>query len=259
MKMGLEEAIKATKNYALKYGQKLNGPQLFERLISPQVFSKKEIVGQFKKKSINNQCGDHNWQEKVRRAQRLTQEHLSKMKGILMVGVTGSVATEWAKKSSDIDLLIVTQSHQLWWWRLYLRIYVWWHQIPHRKFRKKEKANEFCFNLWLSENNLKIPTDKENLKNATDLIMMKVILNKENTYEKFLRENAWVKKFLATGYDFKIKSNPLKAHLDEKKSHVWVKMVNLLLFTSQYVYMCLRSQKLVKNVNLTQAFFHNEN
>lgn len=259
MEMGLKRAIDETRKYALKYGQKLNKQQIFERLISPQVFSKKEILDQFQKKSVNYQYKNNDWQEKMRRAQKLTQEHLSKMKGILMVGVTGSVAAEWAKKNSDIDLLVVTQSHQLWWWRLYLRIYVWWHQIPHRKFRKKEKANEFCFNLWLSENNLKIPTNKENLKNATDLIMMKVILNREKTYEKFLRENAWVKKFLATGYDFKIKSNPLKAHLDGKKSHVWVKMVNLLLFTSQYVYMCLRSQKLVKNVNLTQAFFHNEN
>lgn len=257
--MRLEKAIKATKNYALSYGQKLNGQQLFERLISPQVFSKKEILDQFKKKSLNNQGEDSNWQEKMRRAQKLTQKHLSKMTGILMVGVTGSVAAEWAKKSNDIDLLIVTKSDQLWWWRLYLRIYVWWHQIPHRKFRKKETANEFCFNLWLSENNLKIPTDKENLKNATDLIMMKVILNKGKTYEKFLRENTWVKKFLATGYDFKIKSNPLKTQLERKKNNVWVKMVNLFLFTGQYIYMGLRSQKIVKNVNLAQAFFHDEN
>ena len=257
MKMRLEKAIKATKNYALSYGQKLNGQQLFERLISPQVFSKKEILDQFKKKSLNNQGEDSNWQEKMRRAQKLTQKHLSKMTGILMVGVTGSVAAEWAK-NSDIDLLIVTKSDQLWWWRLYLRVYIWWHRIPIVDL-VKEKANEFCFNLWLSENNLRIPTHKENLKNANDLIMMKVVLNKEDIYERFLRKNDWVKGFLATGYNFKIRNNPIKSQLEEKRSAFWVKMINLVLFVGQYIYMCLRSRKLVKNVDLTQAFFHDEN
>lgn len=257
--MGVKEAIKETKKYALRYGQKLNKQQVFERLISTQIFSKKELLSQLQEKSVEKELESNYWQEKVKKAQTLTQKHLLKMRGILMVGVTGSVAAEWVKKNSDIDLLIVTKSDQLWWWRLYLRVYIWWHRIPHRRFGKKEKANEFCFNLWLSENNLRIPTHKENLKNANDLIMMKVVLNKEDIYERFLRKNDWVKGFLATGYNFKIRNNPIKSQLEEKRSAFWVKMINLVLFVGQYIYMCLRSRKLVKNVDLTQAFFHDEN
>ena len=87
---------------------------------------------------------------------------------------------------------------------MYLRIYIWWQKIPHRKFGKLEKKDEFCFNLWLDENYLEIPKKRQNLKNAIDLIMLKPLINKRNTYKKFILSNVWAKKFVATGYNKKI-------------------------------------------------------
>lgn len=258
MKVELKQAIKETEKYALKYGQKLNDQQIFERLISPKIFSKKEVINQLKNSSRKIKEDVYCWQEKMKKAEELTFSHLSKMKGILMVGVTGNVAAEWAIKKSDIDLLIVTRADELWWQRLYLRFYIWWHKIPHRKFRQREKKDEFCFNLWLDEKQLRIPKHKQNLKNATDLIMMKVILNKEKTYEKFLRGNDWVKKFLATGYDYKKRKNKQEVFMRNKKSSLRVRISNWCLFVCQYTYMCLKSQRIIKEVGLKQAFFHNE-
>lgn len=252
-----KKAIERTKLYALKYGQKLNLEQLYLRLISPKVFTKKAVIDFGERILINKENI-----KKLNLAKKFTENTLNKFEGILMVGVTGSVAAESAKENEDIDLLIVTKANELWWWRLYLRIYVFWNKIPHRKFKQKEKANDFCFNLWLDENNLLIPKNKQNLKNATDLIMMKVILNKNDSYQKFLKANKWTKKYLATGYEERRKNKTPLIPLDEGGQKFLLinyikKIINSFLFGGQYGFMSLKGKKL--RVSLGQAFFHEDN
>lgn len=248
----LKTAIERTKIYAKNYGQKLNDRQIFLRLISPKSYRFAQIKGKGTKKISHS-----DWQNKSRKAKLLTEKYLKNMKGILMVGVTGSVAAEFAFKNEDIDLLIVTKNNELWWWRLYLRFFIWWHRIPHRKFGKKEMANDFCFNLWLDEDNLTMPRSKRDLKNATDLIMMKVIWEKDDIYDKFLKNNLWVKNFLATGYEYRKKTKKSKFQKQNNSSRI-KKIINKILFEGQYWYMqMVNKQKPSKNdINLGQAFFH---
>jgi predicted nucleotidyltransferase len=251
----LGEAISETKNYAQKYGQKLSREQLFLRLISKNVYQFNEIQKQSDKSGQKN-----SWQDKFNKAELFTKKYLSKMKGILMVGITGSVAAEFASEGEDIDLLIVTRENEMWWWRLYLRFFIWWHKIPHRKFGKKEKADEFCFNLWLDKDNLEIPVSKRNLKNANDLIMMKVIWDKEGTYYKFLNKNKWVKNYLATGFEERIKiSKKGNKKINSQKRKKIKVIINKFLFMGQHWYTrAINKQKPKKDdINLGQAFFHN--
>ena len=248
----LKIAIDKTKSYAIKYGQKLDNKQLFLRLISKKNFRFTEIKGKGIKKLSQN-----DWQNKFRKAKLFTEKYLIKMSGILMVGITGSVAAEFAFNDEDIDLLIVTKKNELWWWRLYLRFFIWWHKIPHRKYEKKETANEFCFNLWLDEDNLAIPRQKRNLKNAADLIMMKVIMEKNGTYDKFLKNNYWVNKYLATGYEYRKKMKKSKFQKQNNSNRI-KKIINKILFRGQCWYMqAINKQKLNKGeINFGQAFFH---
>lgn len=246
----LEEAIKKTNEYAAKYGQILSDNQLFLRLIAPKRYSLSELKGKGKKVTKNQE-----YLKKIALAKKLVTEHLSKMKGILMVGISGSVAAENAKKNEDIDLLVITKADEMWWWRLYVRFYLWKNKIPHRHFHQKEKANEFCFNLWMDSNNLEIPKGKRNLKNASDLVMMKVIYDKDNIYQKFLRKNTWVEKYLATGYNSRLEKFQ---DTSETKSGVIKKLINDFLFGGQYLYMLAHNQKRLKDINLGQAFFHEE-
>jgi len=250
----LKKTIERTKNYARIYGQKLNDEQLFLRLISPKIYRFIQIKGKGTKKTDRS-----DWQNKFSKAKLLTEKYLINMKGILMVAVTGSVAAEFAFKNEDIDLLIVTKNNELWWWRLYLRFFIWWHKIPHRKYGKKETANEFCFNLWLDEDNLAIPRQKRNLKNAADLIMMKVIMEKNGTYDKFLKNNYWVNKYLATGYEERMKiSRKIDKKINSKNKNSLMKVINKILFKGQCWYMqVINKQKLNKGeINFGQAFFH---
>jgi len=251
----LKKAIGKTKNYASKYGQKLNDKQLFLRLISQKIYKFSEVEGQGVKNKKNGE-----WQKKVVLAKRLIKEHLSKIRGVKMVAITGSVAAEAARKNEDIDLLIIIKEDELWWWRLYLRFYVRWHKIPHRRFGEKERKNEFCFNLWLDETNLSIPVEKRGLKNAMDLVMMKVIWNEDESYQKFLRENEWVKKYLATGYRERTKAETRNERRDfrEKKSFSYWKIINRILFWGQYFYMWSKQRRKLKNIEKGRAFFHKD-
>ncbi len=248
----LKTAINNTKSYAKKYGQNLDDKQLFIRLISKKRHRFTEIKGKGNKKISHN-----DWQNKFNKAKLFTEKYLKKMGGILMVGVTGSVAAEFAFDNEDIDLLIVTRKNELWWWRLYLRFFICWHRIPHRKFGKKEVANEFCFNLWLDENNLKMPASKRSFKNASDLILMKVIIEKNGTYNKFLKKNLWVKKYLATGYEYRKKIKKSKFKKQNNNSRIKI-IINKILFEGQCLYMkIINKQKPEKSdINLGQAFFH---
>ena len=253
MKMDdLQTAIRRTRDYAKKYGQKLNKNQLFFRLISEKAY---DIPIQ---KSISKKS---EWQNKMSLAKKLVERHLSKMDGIEMVGVTGSVAAESVEKDEDIDLMIVTKENELWWWRLYLRIYIWWHRIPHRRFGEGEKKNEFCFNLWLDRANLTIPHEKRNLKNATDLVIMKIIFDRNNCYWQFLRENEWVKKYLATGYEQRkreTRNQKLETRIikGETKNNFFKIIINRFLFWWQYLYMWSKQGHKLKNVGVGRAFFH---
>ena len=117
----LDLAIKKTKKYAKRYGQKLNDKQLYLRLISKNIYRYKEING---KGVGKNERGC--WEKKVVLAKNLVNENFAKMNGIKMVGITGSVAAEASKRNEDIDLMFVIERDELWWWRLYLRFYIYW-------------------------------------------------------------------------------------------------------------------------------------
>ncbi|HWS49170.1 MAG TPA: nucleotidyltransferase domain-containing protein [Candidatus Methanoperedens sp.] len=251
----LSRAVARTKKYADKYGQKLDDKQLFLRLISKKVFHFFEIKNKGETSNKKNY-----WKYKVKLAESLVKTHLSKMKGIKLVGITGSAASEAAKQNEDIDILIVTRGNELWWWRFYLRFYVWWQKIPHRRFNKTQKKDEFCFNLWLDDLNLTIPLEKRNLKNASDMIMMKVIFDKESCYQEMLYKNRWVEKYLATGYRERMKIDRI---VDKKinskvnnENYFIKKAINRILFWGQYLYMWSKVRKKIRHINEGQAFFH---
>lgn len=255
--MELEEAIKKTIEYAERFNCKLSIKEIKERLVSDTIYSDKEIDKMIKTLRPRNSGAtsldrEAYAKEKVKKAKALAKLIENKFKDILFLGITGSVAALHPKKNDDIDLLIITKSNKLWITRLKLRLFINLNKIPHRKFGKKEKMDEFCFNLWLDLSALKLSKEKQNLKNATDLILLKSLINKENTYEKFIKENEWAKKFVATGYASKI--SDIKCQMSDDKFKTLDKIINWLIFWPQYWYM----KKRIKNekIGLHEAFFH---
>lgn len=253
--MLLKTAIKKSLVYAAKYGSVLTVQQLEERLIGPEKWSMAEI--EKNARAIGLKSGDGintTSKEKTAKAVQLSKDVLGKYGDILMVGVTGSVAAGGAKKNEDIDLLIITKNQRLWIVRLLLKIELILKRIPHRKWMREEVGDEYCFNLWLDESNLKIPMAKRNLRNAMDLIMMKVILNRDKTYERFLGVNEWVADYVKTGYFKKVdQKNRMKEKKLGKKSN-WLGWVNFFCYVGQRGFMLFKIKKEI--ISVGTAFFH---
>lgn len=189
--MGLKEAIKKTVDYASKYGCDLTWEEIKERLISEKIYNLKILNFKFK-----NENNNKFWEEKMELAKEFTDKYLAKIDDILMVGVTGSLASKYPQKNDDIDLMIITRKDSLWLTRFKVFLIFWKFKIPHRT-----NNNDICINLWLED--MRIPLNKRNLKNAVDLILMRPILNRQNTYKNFLLINKWVRKYVVNPYDEK--------------------------------------------------------
>ena len=190
---------------------------------------------------------------KIKKAEELAKLIDKKFKDILFLGITGSVAADFPKKNYDIDLIIITKINKLWVTRLKLRFFIVINKIPHRKFGKKEEKDDFCFNLWLDEKTLEIKDNKQNLRNAIDLILIKPLINKNKIYERFIFANSWAKKWVATGYSLK----PILPSFEkgELKNNIFFdKVVNWLVFWPQFWYMKKRIKK--EEISLHKAFFH---
>jgi len=254
--MNADEAVLKTLGYAKRYNCRLTAKEVKARLISSDIINEKEITKSLAK--FETRLGKKDKNEdlalKIKKAEKLTKECLVNLKDVLMVGITGSVAAGYPKKNDDIDIMIITKRNKLWLTRLKLRWLIYKNQIPHRRYGFEEKKDEFCFNLWLDKGSLELPNDKQNLKNAMDLLLMKPIVDKEETYEEFVAANDWVKRFVATGYK-KITRKIIKRNKNVENGERWPdKIGNILFFVPQKVYMTTKVGR--EKVGLHQAFFH---
>lgn len=258
----LNEAIGKTIKYGRRFGVNYTKTDIIERLISSKRFKNSEIdkaleefeIFKLKFENVRNRLLRR--KNKIKKAEKLAELIGKKFNDILFIGVTGSVAAGYPKKADDIDLMIICKKDSLWITRLKLRWYIYKNKIPHRQWRAVERPDEFCFNLWLEEDSLTLPKDKQILQNAMDLILMKPILNKDKIYEKFLIENKWAGKYVATGYSNKISNFKYQISKEKRKinSNTFKAVLNYLAFWGQYWYM--KNKMTTEVVNFRQAFFH---
>lgn len=118
---------------------------------------------------------------------------LSFIPSVKMIGVTGSLAMENASDESDIDFIIITKSGLLWTTRLFVYALIHIFSIKTRIPSDKREKDRLCLNMWLDENDLS--WKKQSFYTAHEIAQIIPLVNKDGTYEKFLRQNRWVLKF----------------------------------------------------------------
>jgi len=110
---------------------------------------------------------------------------------IKLVGVTGALALANSDADDDIDLMIVTAPQRLWLTRGLVVTFL----LLTGQYRRPGKIrNRICPNLMIGEEALEFP-DRD-LFTAHEIVQMKAIYDRGNTYQKFLQANKWVKDFL---------------------------------------------------------------
>lgn len=119
---------------------------------------------------------------------------------IKMIAITGALAVNNVKEEDDIDFLIVASKNRLWLTRIQAVLLI--ELFASRPQLDKGRLQDaICLNIFLDENHLQIPREKQNLFVAHELVQMKLLWQKDNVYQKILKENQWVKKFLPNWKD----------------------------------------------------------
>lgn len=246
----LREAIRKTKDYAAKFGMELGPEEVYERLVSDRVWPREMVEAMAgKTRSKKNK-----WvKEKLKRAKKIA-EVLMTVEDVLLVGVTGSVAAGGAKKDDDIDMLVICKKDSLWQtrWKLWKKLRK--ARVLLRRAGEKKVKDSFCFNMWLEEGSLRLPEEKQSLRSAVDLVLMKVVKEKNDIYKKFLEENDWAEKWVATAYFNLIDKKERNKRKEKKEENLVKKLINIIYFWGQLIYM--RSKMTEEKVSLRQAFFH---
>ncbi len=180
---------------------------------------------------------------------------LSNIPTVRFLGISGALAMENADKDDDIDFFIITQKGTLWLTRLLCLVLLEIKGV--RRKRGVEKAsNKVCLNMFMDEDNLSLSYDKRNLYTAHEVVQVKPLLNKNNTYQKFLFGNIWVTKFLPNSVDTEVqrfKGSKILSE-DEKQSFNVFYMFEWVAKTVQLWYM--KNHKTRETVTSTMLAFH---
>lgn len=186
---------------------------------------------------------------------------LSLIPTIKMVGITGALAMKNADDSSDIDLMVVTAKETLWTTRMAAWIFLKILGFQIRKPQERNEKDKLCLNLWLDENDLVWEKEKRNIFTAHEIAQVEPLLNKDETYEKFIYENIWVKKFWPNAITVRQISN-IKNQVSRKSLISFI--INTLLFIIKpieplaFKFQCLYMKKRITNETIapTKALFH---
>ena len=115
---------------------------------------------------------------------------LSKIPSIEFIGISGSLALNSAGWDDDIDFFIITKAKTLWITR-FLSVILLKSLRVRREKRGKKHSNKICLNMFLDKNNLLIPKFMQNIYTAHEIMQIKPIFNRNNTYREFLKINNW--------------------------------------------------------------------
>lgn len=156
-------------------------------------------------------------QEKLEKAKKLTA-FLKIIPWIKLVAVTGRVAALNCEKEDDIDLLLVTERNRLWLSRVCEWFLLTLLNRRRRPYQTQNLKDKLCPNLYISEENLEFP--HQDLFTANELVRMKVVWEKNGTYQELIKTNFWVEKFLPNWWNLvaeKVENREQRTVLEGRK------------------------------------------
>lgn len=142
---------------------------------------------------------------------------ISKFPFVESVSISGSCSKGLLDASGDVDYFIITSRNRVWVCRTLL--------IAFKKIFLFNSKKYFCVNYFIDVDHLEIP-DKNNFVAAE--ISTLIPLNNQALFQKFLRENAWIKMF------FPNKHNYNTTFLKKEKSQKYLSLVIELLLNNAF-------------------------
>jgi hypothetical protein len=114
---------------------------------------------------------------------------------VRFIGISGALAMLNSEKDDDVDLFVVAAGNCVWITRLLMVILLSFLGVYRRK-KDKNVSNKICLNMLIDEKALFFPKQRHDLYTAHEIFQIMPIFNRDKTYEKFLKSNAWIKELL---------------------------------------------------------------
>lgn len=170
---------------------------------------------------------------------------------VKMIGISGGLAMLNADENDDIDFFIITTPQTMWITRLILLCVL---QVMglRRKKRVSNSKNKVCLNMFVSLDNVQTKRSRQDIYTAHEIMQLKVLVNKDKTYEYYLSKNEWIKKYLP--HSFPVLSN--------KNNHVIKtgKLESILQFFDKYTryfqFLYMKKSITTEEISETLLAFH---
>ena len=186
---------------------------------------------------------------------------LTKLPTIQMIAVTGALAMNNAQENDDIDLLIITSRHRLWLTRILL-IGLLEALGCRRRPHDRQVTNKVCLNMFLEETALKIPSLKQNLYTAYEVVQTRPVVERNQTYQRFwLANQDWIKEYLPnlqiTSGQPSTRAQAEGLQALSRKRDIFGRLLDSLEKVAYYLQVWyMRSGKTWETVTPQMAFFH---
>ncbi len=259
MKKTAKESILKTLEYSAIFDYPLSKTQLREYLQGKCTWDEfeKALRDLLKTKRIKNRRNIYKlrshtkyvpWKQRQVRTHKLRKKYskilrkLEKIPWIQLIAFTGSIAAGNPTPGDDVDILIITKPKRLWLTRPLVDMYIKsWKLYP----KNGDYRNKICPNLMLTTKKLEWDIKEQNIFTANEIARLTPILNRNNTYEKFLAKNIWINKFLP---NFPIQ----KIQTKQKKEIIpnILDLLNFLAFLAQRIYMAPKKTNEIATLNL---------
>lgn len=128
--------------------------------------------------------------------------YLSYIPSIYLIGISGALAMGNASLKDDIDLFVITKNNSIFTTRLITILLLDLLGIR-RKRGKQNVSNKICLNMIIDETVLSLPTQRQDLYNAHEVVQMMPLFEREDMYQNFIKANIWVKKFLPNALTYR--------------------------------------------------------
>lgn len=254
--MDLSRAVAKTQAYGGYFHYPMSPEEISFWLISPRPVEYQSLKNYLPPLSPREQ----RQKEKIRhitlqkeKAAREVLKYVRYFPFIRLMAITGSIAANNSQTNDDLDLLIITGRHTLWLTRPFFLL------LLSFKFNRRHPGdtplkinNAFCPNLWLDTRSLSVSPDRRNLYTAHEVLQVRPIFDRGDTYSAFIKANRWTAHFLANAYH-QLSRNQTKVG-QESPFLLFLAPINLIFYFLQYLYML--PKKTVEAVDLHSAYFH---
>ena len=159
---------------------------------------------------------------------------------VWFIGISGALAMHNAPHDDDIDFFTICAPGTVWLTRFLATTL-----LDILKLRRKpgigKWQNKICLNMFMDAADMALKKSERNLYTAHEVVQLLLLFDRHQTYERFLHENRWTRRYL-----------PNASHVPKKETLVPLKVWWKLVFPIETIFYFLQLLYMKKRITTEQ-------